>query len=365
MKLDFINKGKCRLKLRPWTFDKDKEIVLKWIGNAKITNGQWHIRAGFQDNNQIEILEFPIATLPLLKLGAFYRDGKIIESNTTGIIYDVKLPKLDQYKVVSSVDACKEVGYFLYANPELMSQSVFEFVEEGKTYYLPHFEYIRAVFAVNKVITNTVMQPNGLELLVKNSSLNSQRAYLELVDEIPKNIVKDENFIHYFAWLYFSPQVKTSFESIYTLLALKRSKKEYLKLEVQLPDILNTHIRFRGIQKGNKFLILQWLGSDLEGTTFTDIEVKHKAFKKRIAAPGERKYRKSFKENAVGNILNDDLTERSKQDANQQVQDIKSTQFQLGPPANIHKVYDGTQEVNQGDIYISNQGQGGGIQKQE
>ncbi len=246
-----------------------------------------------------------------------------------------------------------------------MSQSVFEFVEEGKTYYLPHFEYIRAAFAVNKVITNTVMQPNGLELLVKNSSLNSQRAYLELVDEIPNNIVKDENFIHYLAWLYFSPQVKASFESIYTLLALKRSKKEYLKLEVQLPDILNTHIRFRGIQKGDKFLILQWLGSDLEGTTFTDIEVKHKAFKNRIVAPGERKYRKSFKEDAVGIILNDDLTERSKQDANQQVQDIKSTQFQLGPPANIHKVYEGTQEVNQGDIYISNQGQGGGIQKQE
>ncbi|MGG0718917.1 Tn7-like element transposition protein TnsE [Robertmurraya massiliosenegalensis] len=353
------------MKLRPWTFDKDKEVDLKWIGNAKIIDGQWCIRAGFEVDNRIEILEYPIAVLPLLKVGAFYKDGQRMESNTTGIIYDVKIPQLNQYKIVSALNACKEFGYYLYANPELMSQSVFEFVVEGKTYYLPQFEYIRAVFAVNKVITNAMMQPNGLEMLVKNSSLNNQRAYLELAEDIPNNIVKDENFIRYFAWLYFSPQNKVSFESIYMLLTLKQSNKEYLRLEVRLSDIFNTHIQFRGLQNDDKFLILQWLGSDMEGTTFTDIEVKHKAFKQRIAAPGKRKYRKSFKQDEVENILNDNHAERSKQDANQQEQEIQSTQFQFGKLAAVHKVFGDTQEVNQGDIYMSNIGQGGGIRKQQ
>ncbi|MGD6834417.1 Tn7-like element transposition protein TnsE [Sutcliffiella halmapala] len=353
------------MKLRPWTFDRDEEIVLKWIGNVKITEGQWRIRAAFEFNSQIEILEFPIAALPLLKVGAFYKDGEILESSTTGIIYDVKIPELNQCKVINSLDACKEVNYFLHAKQELMSQLVFEFTVEGKTYYLPQFEFIRAVFTVNKMITNAMMQPNGLEWLVKDSRLNYTKAYLELDDDISNNIAKDEDFIRYFAWLYFSPEIKATFESIYTLLSFKVNNNEELKLKVRLPDILNTHIQFRGIQKGDKYLILQWLGSDMEGTTFTDIEVKHKAFKKRIDAPGERKYRKSLKEDAVENILSNDPTKRSKQDANQPIEDLQSTHFQFGIIANVHKVYGDTQEVNQGDIYISNEGQGGGIQKQQ
>ncbi|WP_090835364.1 Tn7-like element transposition protein TnsE [Bacillus mycoides] len=353
------------MKLRPWTFNKDKEVVLKWIGNAKIADGKWRIKTAFEVDNQVEILEFPVAALPLLRVGAFYKGGQLMDFNTTGIIYDVNIPKLDQYRVVSALNACKEFSYYLYRIPELMHQLVFEFTVEGKIYYLPQFEFIRAVFAINKVVTNAMMQPNGLEMLVEKSSLNIQRAYLELADEVPNNIVKDDNFIRYFAWLYFSPEIKASFESIYTLLTIKQSNTEYLKIEVRLPDVFNTHIQFRGMQKGDKFLILQWLGSDLEGTTFTDIEIKHKAFKKRIAAPGKRKYRKSFKQDEVKNILNDVPAERSKQDANQRVEDIPSTQFNFGNPANVHKIHGDTQEVNKGGTYILNQGQGGGIQKQQ
>lgn len=122
-------------------------------------------------------------------------------------------------------------------------------------------------------------------------------------------MVKDDNFVRYFAWLYFSSEIKASFESIYTLLRIKESDKACLKLEVELPNIADTNIQFRGIQNGNKFLILQWLGSDLEVITFSDIEVKHKAFKKKVAAPGSHKYRKSFKQDEFENILNDDINE--------------------------------------------------------
>lgn len=353
------------MKLRPWTFGKDKKAVLKWIGNVEVEGTQWRIRAAFEANNQIKMLDFPIATLPLLRIGAFYKDGQLMDANTTGIIYDVNIPQLNHYKVGSSLDACKEFGYYLHKMPELMFQYVFEFTVEGNIYYLPQFEFIRAVFAINKTTTNSMMQPNGLELLVKKSDSNNYKAYLELVDEIPNMVVKDDNFLRYFAWLYFSREIKASFESIYTLIKIKENNGEYLRLEVQLPSSSNTQIRFRGIQKGNKFLILQWVGSCLEGVTFSDIEVKHKDFKKRIAAPGKRKYRSSHQKGEFENILNDNSTERSKQDTNQPIEDILGTQFDFGSPANIYKVFGDTQEVNKGDIHISNQGQGGGVQKQQ
>lgn len=353
------------MKLRPWTFDKDKEVVLKWIGNVEVVNKQWRIRAAFEENNGIEVLDFPIAALPLLRLGAFYKDGQLMDAKTTGIIYDVNIPQLNQYKVVSSLDACKEFGYYLHKIPELMFQYVFEFTVEGNTYYLPQFEFIRAVFAINKTIANSLMQPNGLEFLVKRSYLNNSKAFLELADEIPNVVVKDDNFLRYFAWLYFSSEIKTSFESIYTLIKTKENNGRYLRLEVQLPSSSNTQIRFRGLQNGNKFLILQWLGSDLEGTYFNDIEIIHKAFKKRIYAPADRKYRNSQSKDGFESILNDDSNERSRQDTNQPVGNILGTQFDFGNPATIHKVFGDTQHVNQGDIYISNKGQGGGIQKEQ
>lgn len=353
------------MKLRPWNFDKDKEVVLKWIGNVEVADTQWRIRAAFGVDNQIEMLGFPIAALPLLRVGAFYKDGQLMDANTTGIIYDVNIPQLNQYEVVSSLDACKEFGYYLHKMPELMFQQVFEFRVDGNTYYLPQFEFIRAVFAVNRTITNALMQPTGLELLVKKANLITQKAYLELDDDIPNSVVKDDNFIRYFAWLYFSPKIKASFESIYTKTKAKMNNGEFLNLEVQLPSSSNTQIRFRGIQKGNKFLILQWLGSNLEGNTFNDIEVKHKAFKKKIVAPGKRKYRSSHQQDGIEKILNDNTAERSKQDANQPIEEIVGTQFDFGNPAIIHKISGDTQEVNKGDIYISNQGQGGGVQKHQ
>lgn len=284
-----------------------------------------------------------------------------MDAYTTGIIYDVNISQLNQYKVVSSLNACKEFGYYFHKMPELMFQNVFEFTVEGNTYYLPQFEFIRAVFAVNKQMTNATMRP----FLVKNSYCNNFRAYLELADDIPIEIAKDENFLRYFAWLYFSPEIKASFECIHTKIIAKQSSGEFLKLEVELPSSSDPQIRFRGIQIGNKFLILQWLGSNLEGTTFNDIEVKHKAFKKRVPAQGKRKHRKSYQQNAFERVLNDNTAERSKQDANQPVEELVGTQFDFGNPATIHKVPGDIQEVNKGDIYISNQGQGGGIQKQQ
>ncbi len=352
------------MKLRPWTFDKDKEVVLKWIGNVEVVNKQWRIRAEFEENNRIEVLDFPIATLPLLQIGAFYKDGQLMDTKTTGIIYDVNIPQLNQCKVISSLDYCKEFGYYLHKIPELMFQYVFEFTVEGNTYYLPQFEFIRAVFAINKTTANSMMQPNGLEFLVKRSYLNNSKAFLELADEIPNVIVKDDNFIRFFSWLYFSSEIKASFESVYTKIKTKMNNGDFLKLEVQFPSSSNTQVRFRGIQKDNKFLILQWLGSDLEGTSFSDVEVKHKAFKKRIDAPGKRKYRNSQQKNDFENILNAHPNERSKQDANQPVEDILGTQFDFENPAKVHRVFGDTQDINKGDIYISNQGQGGGIQKQ-
>ncbi|HDR7257775.1 TPA: hypothetical protein QCX12_001410 [Bacillus paranthracis] len=351
------------MKLRPWTFGNNL-VTLKWLGNINLKNNQWFIRVAFEYNSQIEMLEFPIAAIPLLKVGAKYQDGTCLDTQRKGIIYDVKIQNLGQYRVVSALDACKKFGYYLHANKELMHQLAFEFLVEGKTYYLPQTEFVRAVFAINKIMSNAMIRPNGLELLVNRAELNDNTASIDLVDEIPNAIARDKDFIRYFAWLYFNIGLKGSFESIYTNIYEKLSNQQELKLEVNLPAIPDVFIRFRGIEKDNNYLILEWLGSDMAETLFTDIEVKHKAFKKQVTASEKRKYRKSIQDTGE-KVLNENANDRSKQDINQSITDVSGTQLQFKNALKVHKIYGSEQQVNQGDMYISNDGKGGGIKSEQ
>lgn len=189
--------------------------------------------------------------------------------------FDLIQKKVKPLRVVSALDACKKFGYYLHANKELMHQLAFEFLVEGKTYYLPQNEFVRAVFAINKSMSNAMIRPNGLELLVNRVELNDNTASIDLVNEIPNGIARDKDFIRYFVWLYFNIDLKKYFESIYTNLYEKLSNQQELKLEVNLPAPPDVFIRFRGIEKDNNYLILEWLGTDMAETLFTDIEVKH------------------------------------------------------------------------------------------
>ncbi|MEC4695285.1 Tn7-like element transposition protein TnsE [Bacillus anthracis] len=351
------------MKLRPWTFGNNL-VTLKWLGNVNLKHNQWFIRVAFEYNSQIEMLEFPIAAIPLLKVGAKYQDGICLDTQRKGIIYDVKIQNLGQYRVVSALDACKKFGYYLHANKELMHQLAFELFVEGKTYYIPQTEFVRAVFAINKIMSNAMLRPNGLELLVNRAELNGNTASIDLVDEIPNAIARDKDFIRYFAWLYFNIDLKKSFESIYTNIYGELSNQQELKLEVNLPAIPDVFIRFRGIEKDNNYLILEWLGSDMAETLFTDIEVKHKAFKKQVTAPEKRKYRKSIQDTGE-KVLNENANNRSKQDINQPITDISGAQLQFKNAPKVHKVYGSEQQVNQGDMYISNDGKGGGVKTEK
>lgn len=65
------------------------------------------------------------------------------------------------------------------------------------------------------IIIYAMIKPNGLELLVNRAELNDNTASINFVNEIPNGIARNQNFIRYFAWLYFNMDLKASCESIY------------------------------------------------------------------------------------------------------------------------------------------------------
>jgi hypothetical protein len=309
-------------------------------------------------------MELPIAVLPLLRIGTPYYDGLPMQTQRKGTLFKIKVDNLNNGSVSKAIDVCRNLNYFLYKKPELMNQNMWSFQSDGITYHIPQTEMIRALFATNKTLTNALLRPNGLDLLVNKVSINQNRvAAIDFSDEIPGTIMTDD-FARYFGWLYLHPKMKQSFSSVqsnsYAMMANGINLKG-IPLEMIVPHTDEFNLTVRGIQRIDEILILEWLASDLADPPFTEINIQHKSFKKRVYTAEKRKRRLSKQEQSQEHVLNENNGERSREDTNQPVIDLEPTQIAFRQSTIINRIPKQEQKVNQGDEYISNCGQGGGI----
>ncbi|KYC88498.1 hypothetical protein B4102_4030 [Heyndrickxia sporothermodurans] len=353
------------LKIRPWPF-KNETVTLHWIGNVKIENRQWLIQAAFVHRNECTIIELPIAALPLLRIGTPYYDGLPMQTQKKGMLFKIKVDNVKNGSVSKAIDVCRNLNYFLYKKPELMNQNIWSFQSGGATYHIPQTEMIRALFAINKTLTNALLRPNGLDLLVNKVSINQNRtAAIDFSDEIPGTIMTDD-FARYFGWLYLHPEMKQSYSSVqsnsYAMMANGINLKG-IPLEMTMPNTNEFNLTVRGMQRIDEILILEWLASDLADPPFTEINIQHKSVKKRVYTAEKRKNRLSKQEQSQEHVLNENNGERSREDANQPVIDLEPTQMAFRQSTIVNRIPKQEQKVNQGDEYISNSGQGGGVQQ--
>lgn len=353
------------LKIRPWPF-KNETVTLHWIGNVKIENRQWLIQAAFVHRNECTIIELPIAALPLLRIGTPYYDGLPMQTQKKGTLFKIKVDNVKNGSVSKAIDVCRNLNYFLYKKPELMNQNMWSFQSGGVTYHIPQTEMIRALFAINKTLTNALLRPNGLDLLVNKVSINQNRtAAIDFSDEIPGTIMTDD-FARYFGWLYLHPEMKQSYSSVQSNAYAMMANGIHLKgipLEMTMPHTDEFNLTVRGMQRKDEILILEWLASDLADPPFKELDIQHKSIKKRLYTPDKRKKRLSKLEQSQEHVLNEINGERSREDANQPVIDIEPNQMAFRQSTIVNRIPKQEQKVNQGEEYISNSGRGGGIKQ--
>ncbi|PLR75789.1 hypothetical protein CU633_19070 [Bacillus sp. V3-13] len=329
-------------------------------------NRQWRIQAAFVHRNECTIIELPIAALPLLRIGTPYYDGLPMQTQKKGTLFKLKVDNVKNGSVSKAIDVCRNLNYFLYKKPELMNQNMWSFQSDGVTYHMPQTEMIRALFAINKTLTNSLLRPNGLDLLVNKVSINQNRtATINFCDEIPGTIMTDD-FARYFGWLYLHPEMKQSFSSVqsntYIQLATMANPKG-IPLQLTMPNTDKFSLTARGIQGKDEVLIFEWLASDLADPPFTEINIQHKSVKKRVYTAEKRKKRLSKQEQSQEHVLNENNGERSREDANQPVIDLEPTQMAFRQSTIVNRIPKQEQKVNQGDEYISNSGRGGGVKQ--
>jgi len=304
--------------------------------------------------------------LPILKIGVPYQDGMPLITQKVGTLFEVRVSNFKNGRTSKAIDVCRNFNYFLHKKPELMMQNMWSFKSDEIIYHIPQTEIIRALFAVNKTMSNALFRPNGLDFLVNRVSMNKdQLATIDFSEEVPNSVVTDD-FARYFGWIFFHPEMKKSYSSVQSNLygeMASSPQSKGIQMEVVIPKMKDFQLTGRGLKQNNEILILEWIGSDIANPPFRELELRHKSIKKRIYSSDQRKMRISNKDKNGEYELNENNGERSREDTNQPVIETDPTQIAFRHKPIVNRVSNYEQKVNQGEDYISNVGQGGGTQR--
>ena len=355
------------LRLKPWHFGENEVVELCWICSPYYTSqGNWKLKAVFlRQTHEIFIEEYPWGTLPYLILGQKFENGLPSGSSRTGINGIVQIADTSQGRLCSGFDMPKDL-YSLHKNSKLGSQKLWHFTVADKEYYIPCIEIVRSFLAHNKTMANTLMSPNGLDLLVDYAKITESKMTLELSDQIPASILCDDVVIH-IAWLYLS--ARNTWDSVYNKIfrqsvnnnaSLPVKELSYgLPISLRPPTIQDTRWTYRGIENDKSVLILELISMNGMKLPFTEIEYSHPSIKERRKVEDIKKIKLTNKlRNDSKNEL-DDSEETVKKDTMQNKVGSTKTSLVFDELPEVKKKPLLTQDTASGSDVSLNEGRGG------
>jgi len=349
------------IKLRPWPFG-NRIVKLHWFGHVRLTKGnRWRITVAFEDNQNIELINYPIGLLPILRIGQYYQNGQALISQATGSIDIAHIRDLSDGHTKNSLDICRRFNYYLYKRAELIKQNIWCFQSKGIYYYIPHIELVRALFAKNKVLANALLRPNGLVYLLDHEHYNNRQAILDFSREIPASLINDD-FVQHFSWVYFITEIRNSFESVQTNVYAQAATNYGLAfgqaIEVIVPKLLNSDWVVRGKRINQHVLIYELLSFSASEFPVERIDYSHKSIKRRVYCNNPKKKRISKGKEHTFEIDGEDKNQ-AREETHQPVVESEATQMVFTNSPEINRIAKYDQQINQGDSYTSKQGRGG------
>lgn len=277
------------IKLRPWPFGENEEIELYWHGSPyQNSDGLWLIRCLFKKESGVfKEVPFPFGTLPHLRIGQFYKDGKILERPGRGKLFEIRVsPDVSETFVISKgFDFPKSLYAFdKRPAPEYGNLPLCKFEIEGNLYYIPCTEIIRSILTPYKAFANQLLRPDGLDYFIESFFVDGDRLTINFNEEYPLALLNDD-IVSYLAWLKFDNTASESWNSVYKNLLLDASEKyidtigesrnNIIPIRVMPPMGNNSVWTFRGLSYKNHILILQLLYRSNLNMPFNVIEYYH------------------------------------------------------------------------------------------
>lgn len=277
------------LRLRPWPFEKGETVELYWFCSPYLNKqGRWRLRVAFlTKSKEIEIIEYPWGILPFIKLGQKYVDGVPLGISKTGTIGSLNISNPSYGNICSGFEIPPYL-YYLYKDKRLGNEKLWNLKLDNIDYYIPCIEIVRSLFAPSKTLSNAVLRPYSLDLLIESSSINSGKLSLELSNSVPKSMLNDAMILH-LAWLSQISEARAGWDAVFNSLFMEalstnpfqptKALKKTTSIVAKPPSIREVNWIYRGIQRKNSVLILELIGIKGLLLPFQEINYSHPSLK--------------------------------------------------------------------------------------
>ena len=228
-----------------------EDLTLHWlVGVEQDDKKGWRVRivtCGVS-SGKFAMWSVPIGLFPVLALGYRFSEGRLLPI-TYGEYSEAIIPNLAAGEEINSSDIPPEL--YSFAGKSHGVQRLLRYRVDQVEYLVPTMELIRSLFLHNKTLANHIMQPGGIMTLFRPVEPGFHpRLQLDYTQQMPVRSLK-RSFILEFSWLAVDPDGQRAWDSVYE----RTFKQKYMTFDP--PDLHDCGIKFRGVRKGNQWLILE------------------------------------------------------------------------------------------------------------
>lgn len=234
----------------------EKPFELHWIAGLTCNERDfWYARPVFRQvgtsSMRFEMYSQPIGILPVLAPGRVFGGDEMFSLHPEYEQATVTISDLSAYEEITSADIPDEL--YSFGGRDCGVQRLFRYRTDHGEILIPTIELIRYLFLHNRSLANALMRPGALNLLFR-PELPGYRNEMEIhfTSGMPLRCLSRE-FVREFAWLALDPDARRSWDSV----QLQSRGRPYVTFTP--PVLKNSTWTFRGVQHGNRWLVLELL----------------------------------------------------------------------------------------------------------
>ncbi|NNM69960.1 MAG: hypothetical protein HKM00_08380 [Gallionella sp.] len=270
-----------RLFLRQLAKLGPEHVELYWLAGLCEEKNAWFVRTVMRgvESNRYSMVSLPIGFSPLLSLGHVFAEGEMLSLPARGIFGSATVMDVSDYEEITSADI--PPGLYPFGGNGGGIQRLFRYSTAQGEVLIPAIELIRYLFLHNRTLANAVIRPGALNLLFHPEVPGYQRKLtLRFSSRIPKSCLSRQ-FAQEFAWIALDPDARRAWDSV----CLKSHGKQYVTFAP--PPLKESVWKFRGIQHGNQWLVLELLHLTGKNHPCDELHYGHPSMKEVIRSMGE------------------------------------------------------------------------------
>lgn len=165
-----------KLRFSGWPFPSFEEVVLYWLRSPRMTgtDKQWMMTAVFRrPSGELVDMDLPWGMLSSLRLGSIYQNGVVTTNERSLRQLIISFSEDANYDIRRTGDVLPNHIYPLHTHANL-SEMCLRVRNNGYQIIVPTLEIIRAFFCPNKLMAESVLQPDGLSNIVSTGLYEGQ-----------------------------------------------------------------------------------------------------------------------------------------------------------------------------------------------